>query len=105
MEWQSPAHQMELWNAFLRYAQTHNEVLDSIPNQAYIVLIPAHDLILDHDSLADLLQHGGITPGTPIAYVHLAFSELYFLSDEQSVPPITDAHVEVFPYRAEPVLA
>jgi hypothetical protein len=89
------AHQRALWKAFLRYAKTHPEVLGTIPDRAYVVLIPETNPLDGNDALTDLVQCSLIPLDTPIACVYLETWGGPSGSDLTPLPFIADAHVEV----------
>jgi len=101
MEWQTPESQRRLWRAFLQYAQTHRAVLGTVPDFSCVILIPGMEPIMDHESLADLLQRARLTPETAVAYVYLDFVKCYLPFREASPCTIRDAWIEVIRPRTD----
>jgi hypothetical protein len=102
MQWFERDGQAVLWNAFMRYANTHPEVIETLPDSAHIVLIPEYSLLDEQDGLFHYLTLHGCAAYESMAYVHLALEELTF-GELTTRPSVTGAHVEI-PVASAPIV-
>jgi len=98
MSWSDADQQKRLWDSFMRYAQARPAVLDKIPDNAHVVLVPEYDMFFEHEGLYDIVRRigaGRLLEHDRIAYVYLAFADYYIPSEIHLVQSVTKAHVEV----------
>ncbi len=94
MAWYNVDEQARLWTAFMRYANVYPEVLSRIPEDAYVLLIPKHDLFDEHEGIARFLTRSNPEITQRIAFIYLELADYYLPGMRSRAHSVTGISVE-----------
>lgn len=93
MAWHDNDEQARLWNALMRYANVYPEVFSHIPEGSYVLLIPEHDLLDEHEGVVRFLMRSNPEMIRQVAYIYLELADYYLPGTRKHLPSITGVSV------------